>query len=221
MNKKAIIVLSGGMDSSTLAYEVKEQGYDLLCVSFNYGQRHNKELQYAAGIAEALGAEHLIIDLSDAGSHLTGSSLTDDIDVPDGHYSEETMRITVVPNRNAIMLSIAWGIAVSENAVMVATAVHAGDHFIYPDCRPEFIEALNTALRLATVGHRHEDLHIYAPYLDYSKDDIGQRGHNKFNVPYDKTWTCYKGGDIHCGTCGACVERKEALHGFDTTEYLA
>lgn len=221
MSKKAIAIVSGGMDSVTLAYLLKSEGYDLHLLSFNYGQRHKKELDFAQLTARDLSAQHNVIDLSHIGSFLTGSALTDDIPVPDGHYAEETMKITVVPNRNAIMLALAYGVAVAEGAEIVAVGVHAGDHFIYPDCRPEFINTFDRMERIATQGFSHPDLKLYAPFVSIGKHDIVTIGY-KLGVPYQNTWSCYKGGAVHCGTCGTCVERKEAfqLAGVpDPTEY--
>ena len=202
---KAVIILSGGMDSSTLAYLLAHQGYHLHAISFDYGQRHKKELESASAIAHALHAEHTLIDLRKIGSHLTGSALTDEtVEVPHGYYAAENMRLTVVPNRNAIMLSIATGIAVAEGAEMVATAVHAGDHYIYPDCRPEFIAAFEKAMQLANMIPTFQ---IHAPFIDITKVEIARIG-AALGVPYELTWTCYEGGDIHCGVCGSCQERR-------------
>lgn len=207
---KAIAIVSGGMDSVTLAYQLKAEGYDLHLLAFNYGQRHKKELDYARQCAEDLGADFSIIDLSSVGALLTGSALTDDIAVPDGHYAEDSMRITVVPNRNAIMLSIAYGVAVSQGADVVATGVHAGDHFIYPDCRPRFVSSFDLMQSIAVEGFGAKGLRLYAPFVNIGKHDIAAIG-AALGVPYDKTWSCYKGDEIHCGTCGTCTERKEAF----------
>jgi 7-cyano-7-deazaguanine synthase len=141
------------------------------------------------------------------------------VDVPDGHYAEETMKITVVPNRNAIMLSIAFGIASARGAEAVATAVHGGDHFIYPDCRPAFTESFETMQRHALEGMG--EISLYTPYVQTSKADIAAEG-LRLGVDYRKTWSCYKGGEVHCGRCGTCVERREAFHlagGIDPTVY--
>lgn len=208
---KAIAIVSGGMDSITLVYRLLEDGYNVHLVSFDYGQRHKKELNSARYFAQTLNLRHDVIDISHIQPLLKGSSLTDaNVPVPHGHYAEETMRATVVPNRNAIMLSIAWGVAVAEKADIVATAVHSGDHFIYPDCRPAFIDSLNAALRIGMEGHRTDGLHLYTPYLTVDKTAIARDG-KTLGVPYHHTWTCYEGGDIHCGLCGACQERQEAL----------
>jgi 7-cyano-7-deazaguanine synthase len=216
---KVLAVASGGMDSTTLCYKLAADQMLEGVVSFDYGQRHRKELDCAARIASNLGVSHDVIDLSAVGKHLGGSALTDDIDVPDGHYAEDNMRITVVPNRNQIMLSIAAGIAVARRCDAVATAVHAGDHTIYPDCRTEFIESLDATTQLATESFG--DVRVLAPFVTIDKTAIAQIG-DELGVPWADTWTCYKGGDVHCGKCATCVERQEAMHlagVHDPTEY--
>jgi 7-cyano-7-deazaguanine synthase len=221
MGSKAIAIISGGLDSVTLAYLLHTEGYHLHLLSFDYGQRHKKELAFAELCAKRLNAEFDIVDLSDIGKRLKGSALTDDISVPDGHYAAPNMALTVVPNRNAIMLSIAYGIAVAENAELVAMGAHGGDHFIYPDCRPEFIAAFESMQRHAVEGFGHPKLRLEAPFLHLGKHQIVKLG-CVLQVPYSDTWSCYKGREMHCGTCGTCVERKEAfeLAGIlDPTEY--
>ena len=216
---KAMIVCSGGLDSVTLAYKVAAEAEITSLVSFNYGQRHDKELDYAARCAKDLKVPHHIIDISNVGAQLTGSALTDDVDVPDGHYAEDSMKITVVPNRNAIMLTIAYGMAASQGADTVAIAVHGGDHFIYPDCRPDFIEQFAKMQKMALDGYA--DIDLYSPFLNGSKADIVTAG-AAVNVPFVDTWSCYKGGDKHCGRCGTCVERQEAFSDagiIDPTDY--
>ncbi len=207
---KAVAIVSGGMDSVTLAYLLKHEGHELYLLSVLYGQRHKKELDFAALCAKRLGAEHRIVDLSSLRVLLGGSALTDDIAVPEGHYAAPNMALTVVPNRNAIMLSVAYGWAVALGAELVATGVHAGDHPIYPDCRPEFIEAFGAMEKLATVGYAHPDLHIVAPFVNGGKHDIAKLGYD-LGVPYEDTWSCYQGGELHCGRCGTDMERKEAF----------
>jgi 7-cyano-7-deazaguanine synthase len=221
---KLIVIFSGGLDSTTLVYDAHSQGFDIECVSFDYGQRHKKELEYASETTKMLGIRHDIIDLSSLTQLLSvsGSSLISSMEVPEGHYAEDNMKATVVPNRNMIMLSIAGGIAVARHACGIATAVHAGDHFIYPDCRPDFIQATNHALVTGNSGFDTFDKISYegdelasaikAPYIQMSKEDIACRAIH-LGIPFEETWSCYKGGDIHCGKCGTCVERLEAICG--------
>ncbi len=216
---KTIVICSGGLDSVSLAYKVAAENTLHSLLSFDYGQRHKKELDYAATCAAALGVPHQIIDIRTIGASLTGSALTDDIDVPDGHYAEDSMKVTVVPNRNAIMLAIAFGVAAAQDADAVATAVHGGDHFIYPDCRPGFIDAFQIMQDQALDGYA--SVRLYTPFVNGSKADIVTSG-AAHNTPFADTWSCYKGGAIHCGRCGTCVERIEAfaLAGVsDPTEY--
>ncbi|MBO9197194.1 7-cyano-7-deazaguanine synthase QueC [Rhizobium sp. 16-449-1b] len=206
---KTIVICSGGLDSVSLAHKVAAEQTLIGLLSFDYGQRHRKELDYAAACAERLGVPHQIIDIRPIGSHLTGSALTDNIDVPDGHYAEETMKATVVPNRNAIMLAIAFGLAAAQKADAVAVAVHGGDHFIYPDCRPGFIDAFQVMQDAALDGYA--SVKLQAPYVNTTKADIVTDG-AKHGTPFAETWSCYKGGARHCGRCGTCVERREAFH---------
>lgn len=220
MRNKTVLVLSGGMDSVTLLYQLIEFDHEVFPITFDYGQRHVKEIEAARTFCKTFGLPHKVVDVSSLRDVLGGSALTDDIDVPDGHYEEESMRVTIVPNRNMIMLSIAWGYATSIEASRIAIAVHAGDHFIYPDCRLEFIISAEETLRLAVAGMKHEPTRIFAPYICYSKLEIANVG-MRLQVPYEKTWTCYKGGKLHCGVCGSCTERREALTGFDITVYAA
>lgn len=225
---KGVVVLSGGMDSTVLAYICREQVDDLICVSFDYGQRHRKELTYARITASKLGAVHYIIPMSwlaqtfsSAGSQ--SSLVNPSVDVPDGHYAEDSMKQTVVPNRNMIMLSIACGVAVSSGAWVVGTGIHAGDHAIYPDCRRPFIEALDIAMVRGNEGFIDKNFHLWTPFLSRTKDQIATKG-EQLNVPWEDTWSCYKGLSQHCGTCGTCVERKEAFQLADIkdpTGYLA
>ena len=204
---KAVCVLSGGMDSTTLLYRLIKEGHSVYAISFNYGQRHRKELEYASRTCKKLGVEHKIVNLSMLKELLSGSSLTSDIEVPEGHYEEESMKSTVVPNRNMIMLSIAGGWAVSLEADLIAIAVHAGDHAIYPDCREEFIVEASKAL---FEGNYHKVV-IYYPYIDKTKAEIAREGLD-LGISYDEdTWSCYKGESEPCGKCGTCVERIEAL----------
>jgi 7-cyano-7-deazaguanine synthase len=206
----AIAVVSGGLDSVTLAHLLKSEGYDLHLLSFNYGQRHIKELDYARRCAERLGAAFDIMDLSSLGYLLKGSALTDDIPVPHGHYAAPSMAITIVPNRNAIMLAVAYGVAVAEHAEVVAAGMHAGDHPVYPDCRPAFLESFAAMQRVAVEGSGNPNLRLHAPFVGFNKTDIVALG-ARLRVPFEETWSCYEGGEVHCGRCGTCVERREAF----------
>lgn len=203
-------IVSGGLDSVTLAYELSRNADSLRLVSFDYGQKHRRELEFAEQAARRLDAEWTLIDLVAAGVDklLVGSALTDSlVDVPDGHYAEETMKATIVPNRNAIMLAIASAAVGSLGMDTLAIAVHGGDHFIYPDCRREFIRAFEKMERLAL---DMPTFRLEAPFLSRTKADIVRIG-SAIGVPFLETWSCYKGGATHCGTCGTCVERKEAF----------
>lgn len=218
---RSVAIVSGGMDSVTLAYKLAFEGDELHMLSFDYGQRHAKELEFAGYVAQRLSARHDVIDLRFTA--LIGSSaLTGPQDVPDGHYAKDTMSQTVVPNRNMMMLSIAAAVAISEGADRVVTGVHAGDHFIYPDCRPEFIDACCDTVLIGNRGFTTPGFRgIEAPFLYMSKTEIAALG-ERLGVPWELTWSCYKGGAVHCGRCGTCVERQEAMHEAlidDPTEY--
>ncbi|WP_435259711.1 7-cyano-7-deazaguanine synthase QueC [Thioclava sp. FR2] len=206
---KTLTICSGGLDSVSLAHIIAREHELTRLVSFDYGQRHRKELDFAAEAARRLGVPFHLINIRAIGAGLTGSALTDNIDVPDGHYAEETMRITVVPNRNAIMLAIGFGVAAANGDEAVATAVHGGDHFIYPDCRPAFTRAFNEMQQAALDGYA--SVQLYTPFVERTKADIVREG-AKVGTPFAETWSCYKGGAHHCGRCGTCVERREAFH---------
>lgn len=205
----AVLCFSGGMDSTTLAAHYDHEGYDLLLLSFDYGQRHVRELDSARAIAAHYAVEQRTVDLRSVGALLTGSALTDaSVAVPDGHYAEASMRATVVPNRNAIMANIAVGVASARGAQIVALGVHAGDHAVYPDCRPEFIDALRTCAATALEGFCVP--RIETPFIHRSKTWIAARAY-ALDAPLYLSWSCYKGGDVHCGSCGTCTERIEAF----------
>ena len=216
---KTVVIFSGGLDSTVLVYDLIERGAAVKVLSVDYGQRHVKEIQCAKAIAVSLGLEHQIADLRGISSLLAGSSLTSpDVAIPDGHYAEENMKVTVVPNRNMIMLAVATGWAISLRFDAVAFGAHSGDHAIYPDCRLSFAEAMDAAIRLADWHH----VQLIRPFVSFTKSDLVKRGH-ELHVPFARTWSCYKGGEVHCGTCGTCVERREAFHlaGVpDLTAYL-
>lgn len=208
-----LIILSGGMDSSTLLYEQREDIKQAL--SFYYGQKHSKEIEFARMNCERLGINWALIDLTNISTYLKSNLLISGGEIPEGHYADENQKLTVVPFRNGIMLSIACGIAESIGCSSVLIANHAGDHSIYPDCRDTFIKPMAEAMAAGT----YAGIRLEAPYTYLTKRDIGLIGH-KLGIDYgNNTWTCYKGGEHHCGKCGSCVERKEALDGFDNTIY--
>lgn len=218
----AVVVTSGGMDSTTAVYWAHQYFGDIECMSFDYGQRHKKELEYARANADALGVKHNIVDLTGITDLIASSALTNpDIDVPEGHYAEDNMKITVVPNRNAMMINIATARAVAIGAEAVVVGVHSGDHAVYPDCREEFIGLQEATLHVANEGFIKPNFQLVAPFLNMTKAEIASLG-DQLVVPWHMTWTCYKGGDIHCGRCSTCVERLEAFHlagVADETEY--
>ena len=211
------MVLSGGMDSVTMLYEYKND--IALAVNFIYGSKHNaRELQCAKYHCEALGIELAVVNLDFIGKMFNSSLLEGGDEIPDGDYDSDNMKSTVVPFRNGIMLSVAAGLAESRHLKAVMIANHAGDHAIYPDCREKFIMAMGEAISVGTYDH----IKLRAPYTLFTKTQIAERG-KRLNVDYSKTYSCYKGGEKHCGTCGTCRERKEALRDAgieDPTEYL-
>ena len=214
--KDSVIIVSGGLDSITLLYDKAET--IALAISFDYGQNHSKkELPYAEYHCQKLGIPHITIPLTFMHQYFKSSLLEGAEAIPEGHYEEENMKSTVVPFRNGIMLAIATGIAESHELKRVYIANHGGDHTIYPDCRPEFIDAMDKATSAGTFV----DVRVEAPYTNISKADIVRRG-TALGIDYSKTWSCYKGSEIHCGKCGTCVERKEAFADAgveDPTEY--
>lgn len=214
--KDSVIIVSGGMDSITLLHEYKDR--IALGISFDYGSNHNaKEIPFAELHCKRLGIKHITIPLEFMHKYFKSSLLEGADAIPEGHYEDENMKSTVVPFRNGIMLAIAAGIAESNGLDHVMIANHGGDHAIYPDCRPEFISAMSSA----TSAGSYNGVTVIAPYTSITKGDIARRG-KELGIDYTETWSCYKGGDKHCGKCGTCVERKEALRDAgieDFTEY--
>lgn len=203
--KDSLIVLSGGMDSTTLLWDRKDS--IALAVTFDYGSRHNaREIECARINCERLGIEHIVIPLEFMGRYFKSSLLIGGDEIPEGRYDDDNMKSTVVPFRNGIMLSIAAGLAESRGLRKVMLANHSGDHSIYPDCRPGFVDAMSKAIEEGT----YEGIVIDAPYTNISKSDIARIG-KRVGVDYNLTYSCYKGGERHCGKCGTCVERMEAL----------
>lgn len=216
MTEKVVVIYSGGMDSYTVLNRAIKDGKQVFPITFDYGQRHVKEIACAKAVCERLNVPHKIIDISAINQLLAGSSLTDNIDIPHGHYEEESMKSTVVPNRNMILLSLAVGYAVSIEASQVYYGAHSGDHAIYPDCRPEFVEKMNDVCQIAN----YEAIDIFSPYLTVSKTDILTDG-IKMGLDYSQTWTCYNGREKSCGKCGACQERLEAFEQNNAVDPLA
>lgn len=214
--KKKLIIVSGGMDSITLMHNYKDE--IALAVTYDYGSNHNKrEIECAAYHCKQLGIEHIIIPLDFMHQYFKSSLLSGAEAIPEGHYADENMKSTVVPFRNGIMLAIACGLAESRGLESVMIANHAGDHAIYPDCRATFIESMSEAMAYGTYEH----VKVCAPYTHLTKGQIAAIG-KKIGLDYSKTYSCYKGGEKHCGKCGTCVERKEALAEAginDPTEY--
>lgn len=203
--KNSAIIVSGGMDSITLLYDHKDE--IALGISFDYGSNHNaREIPFAKMHCERLGIKHITINLDFMHQYFKSSLLDGAEAIPEGHYADDNMKSTVVPFRNGIMLAIAIGIAESNNLDQVFIANHGGDHTIYPDCRPEFINAIDAA---ATAG-TYNNVKVIAPYTKITKSDIARIG-KRLGIDYAETWSCYKGGEVHCGKCSTCVERKEAL----------
>ena len=215
--KNGLIILSGGMDSITMLYEY--QDHIKMAISFDYGSNHNmREIPFAKLHCRRLKIKHYTIRLGFMHKHFKSSLLAGAAAIPDGRYDDVNMKSTVVPFRNGIMLSIAVGFAESHGLNAVYIANHAGDHSIYPDCRASFIDAISKAAEQGTYNH----MKIIAPYTNITKADIASRV-KVLGFDYSETWSCYKGGQVHCGTCGTCVERKEALRQagiYDKTVYL-
>ncbi|MFC4656712.1 MULTISPECIES: 7-cyano-7-deazaguanine synthase QueC [Rheinheimera] len=215
MPQKVVVIYSGGMDSFTVLHKAIADGHEVHALSFNYGQRHVKELDCARQVCQELGVSHKVVDISAINQLLAGSSLTDNIDVPEGHYAADNMKSTVVPNRNMILLSLAVGYAVSLNARAVYYGAHSGDHFIYPDCRPEFVLKMHEVCQIAN----YEPVDIVSPYLNGNKIEILRDG-LAMGLDYSKTWTCYNGRAKACGKCGSCQERLEAFELNKATDPL-
>ncbi len=218
--ERAIVLLSGGVDSVTALYDACERCRVVACLSFHYRSKHNdRELPFARYHSEQLGIDHRFVGLDFVGEHFKSALLKSGGDLPKSTYDIESMRSTVVPFRNAIMLSIATGLAASLGAHSVVIGAHAGDHAVYPDCRPEFMRAMAEAMQAGT----YEKIDLQRPFIDFSKAQIVARGY-ELGVNFRQTWSCYEGGDVHCGVCGTCRERIAAFKSAglgDPTEYAA
>ncbi len=217
---KTVVLLSGGMDSTAALYEARARHEVAAALSFDYGSKHNhKEIPCAAWHCRKLQIPHQVIALDFVPALFASALLKSGGDIPDGHYEEATMKQTVVPFRNGIMLAIAAGYAESLGAQGLVIAAHAGDHAIYPDCREAFMQAMADAMRLGT----YAGIELLRPFINFTKAQIAARGH-ELGVDFSQTWSCYKGGEVHCGTCGTCVERREAFllaHLPDPTVYAS
>ena len=217
---KVLVLLSGGMDSTSLLYAMHDEHDVLGALSFHYGSKHNdRELHYASYHCQQLGIDHKVIPLDFIAEHFTSDLLLSGGEIPEGHYESANMSKTVVPFRNGIMLSIAAGYAESIGADAVSIAAHSGDHAVYPDCRDSFMEAFQSAIKLGT----YAQIELHSPFVGIRKEDIALIGH-QHGVDFSMTYSCYKGGETHCGKCGTCVERKEAFEISkitDPTQYLA
>jgi len=204
---KVVVLVSGGMDSVVALYDAVKNHEVVQVLSFDYGSKHNhREIPFAKWHCQKLGLSHELIDLSFMDKHFASDLLKSGGEIPEGHYEEETMKSTVVPFRNGIMLSVAGGLAESCGAQGLVIAAHAGDHAIYPDCREEFMSAMGEAIQAGT----YEEVSLLRPFIHLRKEDIVARG-IELGVDFEKTWSRYQGGEKHCGRCGTCVERKEAF----------
>jgi len=204
---KTVVILSGGLDSATLLYHLKDAGHELRALSVNYGQRHSRELKAAEAIARVAEVEHRVVDISGLAAILGENALTDQsVDVPHGEYQPATITVTTVPNRNMIMLSIAagWALALKFNGV--AFGAHAGEYTPYPDCQPQFAAAMNCVMHVCD----DNPIEVLAPFVRWDKSGIVQRG-IELQVPFDLTWSCYEGGELHCGQCSTCLDRRKAF----------
>jgi 7-cyano-7-deazaguanine synthase len=218
MTNRTVVVFSGGLDSTTLLYHLKDARHELIALAVNYGQRHSRELDCARAICHGLGVDLKTLDLTGISQIFGSNRLSDaDAEIPEGSYQPDSMQQTTVPNRNMILLSIASGWAISNDCQAVAFGAHSGEYTPYPDCRPEFAEAMDKAAQLCD----WKPLRILAPFVEWTKADIVRRG-AELGVPFDLTWSCYVGGDRHCGRCGTCLDRQNAFQQSgvnDPTEY--
>ena len=217
---KVVALVSGGMDSVAALHHARVSHEVVAAISFHYGSKHNdREIPFAKWHSDQLGVAHLTVNLAFIGDQFESDLLAKGGEIPRGHYEEQSMKKTVVPFRTGIMLSVAAGFAESKGANGLVIAAHSGDHAIYPDCREDFMRAMGDAIRLGT----YAEVELLRPFIAMTKADIARRG-SALGVDFSRTWSCYVGGDIHCGECGTCVERREAflLAGVpDPTPYLS
>ena len=209
MNMKIIQVISGGMDSVAMLYYLHNKHKNIKCLSINYNQKHKKEIAFASYHCKKLGIEHKVVDITSVASLFNKESvlINENNDVPNGHYENSEMKKTIVPNRNMLILAIATAWAIEEKYNAICYGAHSGDSVIYPDCRLEFVNAMQKAISLCD-DHK---INIITPFINKTKADIVEVG-NKLKVNWQKTWTCYKGRELHCGMCATCIERREAFY---------
>ncbi|MFJ7272725.1 7-cyano-7-deazaguanine synthase [Streptomyces sp. NPDC099050] len=214
---RIVATVSGGLDSVVLAHHLVDQGHDLLMLSIDYGQRHRKEHEFAERTAVRLEADYEVVDLRNIATMLPGYSLTDsNVDVPDQHYTAPGS-VNVVPNRNVILLSVAFGRAAAEKADKVAIGTVAGDDTTAPDCSREFIDAFNAMERVATAGYAPAELQVIAPFIDVAKSEVINLG-DRLGVRWAETWSCFNGYDVQCGLCAACQDRRLAFEKSDVSD---
>ncbi len=207
MTTRTVVIFSGGLDSTTLLYDLKSAGHEVAALAVNYGQRHGCELLSAKAICQSINVELITLELKGLAQIFGHNSLSDaNVTVPTGTYEPDSMQQTTVPNRNMILLSLATGWAISHDYQAVAFGAHSGEYTPYPDCRPEFAAAMDDAAQLCD----WQAVRILAPFVNWSKADIVRRG-SELNVPFEETWSCYVGGEKHCGRCGTCLDRKLAF----------
>ncbi len=205
--KSSVVLLSGGLDSTTLLAKLAAENRRLIALSIDYGQRHKREIEAAKEICKTLGVELRIVDLTTLKNVFGSNSLTDDsVPVFEGNYDPESIKTSVVPARNLIFIAIATALAISEKCETIAYAAHGGDHEIYPDCRPEFAEKLDAVVQISA----WHNVRLERPFVALSKTEIVRLG-NALSAPLSKTWSCYNGGEKHCGKCSTCLERKSAF----------
>tara|TARA_R110002072_G_scaffold173600_3_gene328468 strand:+ start:33784 stop:34458 length:675 start_codon:yes stop_codon:yes gene_type:complete len=218
MTTRTVVIFSGGLDSTTLLYDLKASGHEVVALSIHYGQRHSRELHSAQEICQAIDVELTMLDLSGLAQIFGSNSLSDaSVAVPEGRYEEKSMQQTTVPNRNMILLSIAVGWAISNDCQAVAFGAHSGEYTPYPDCRPEFAAAMDNVAQICD----WQPIRILAPFVTWTKSDIVRRG-AELAVPFQLTWSCYVGGEKQCGRCGTCLDRKTAFEKSgidDPTDY--
>ncbi|WP_434985495.1 7-cyano-7-deazaguanine synthase QueC [Vreelandella zhaodongensis] len=212
-----VVIYSGGMDSYTVLHRAIREGHNIHALSFDYGQRHSRELDVATAVCQRLGIPHQVVDIRAIHGLIDNSALTNPtIAMPEGDYSADNLHATVVPNRNMILLSLAIAKAVNVGAERVDYGAHGGDHILYPDCRPEFVQAMNHVAGIANF----EPVTLHAPYLQASKAQILRDG-LAMGLDYRQTWTCYAGRELACGKCGSCRERLAAFVANNTVDPLA